>query len=461
MPAGSTANFTPVAPPAGVPAAAQLANVVTDYGWEYVWHCHLLGHEENDMMRPIVFDVPATVPTAPRLSATTTNGVTLTWTDPTPFNYATGLPASTLGNPMNEIGFRIMRGTGTGGALTQIGTALANQTAFTDRTAVGGTTYQYQVVIYNAAGSTPSSTLRVTAPRLTIATTSLPAGQVGTAYSQTLTATGGTLPCTWWVSAGALPGGLTLNTAGVVSGTPANSGTFNFTVQAQDARQVTATRPLSITILGTGIGLVQQVSATTTSARTLSASLPGSVTASNLIVVGLSGYTALPAATSPVIDNLGNTYSAASPARVYNGNGWSAIYYATNVKAGSTTVTVTTAATGTQISMVVAEFAGVAAAAPLVTSASAIGVSATPSSGNMTPSGTGQLIIGAGTHGGSTTTTAGAGFTMIAIATEDSVTHQPLAMEYQVLAGSAATPATFRLATSYGWAMNGAIFKLK
>ena len=31
-------------------------NMVIDYGWEYVWHCHLLGHEENDMMRPIVFN---------------------------------------------------------------------------------------------------------------------------------------------------------------------------------------------------------------------------------------------------------------------------------------------------------------------------------------------------------------------------------------------------------------------
>jgi hypothetical protein len=161
MPAGSTANFTPVPPPPGVPAAAQLSNVATDFGWEYVWHCHLLGHEENDMMRPIVFDVPVTLPTAPVLTlATSGGGVTLTWTDPTPFNYATGLPVSTLGNPMNEIGFRIMRGTGNNGALTQIGTALANQTTFTDTTAVAGQTYRYQVVVYNAAGSTPSNTQR-------------------------------------------------------------------------------------------------------------------------------------------------------------------------------------------------------------------------------------------------------------------------------------------------------------
>ena len=29
-----------------------VTNTMQDYGWEYVWHCHLLGHEENDMMRP-------------------------------------------------------------------------------------------------------------------------------------------------------------------------------------------------------------------------------------------------------------------------------------------------------------------------------------------------------------------------------------------------------------------------
>jgi FtsP/CotA-like multicopper oxidase with cupredoxin domain len=54
-PAGSTAMFLPVAPPPGIPAVAQTTNVMTNFGWEYVWHCHLLGHEENDMMRPIVF----------------------------------------------------------------------------------------------------------------------------------------------------------------------------------------------------------------------------------------------------------------------------------------------------------------------------------------------------------------------------------------------------------------------
>ena len=28
-------------------------NAYDNFDWEYVWHCHLLGHEENDMMRPM------------------------------------------------------------------------------------------------------------------------------------------------------------------------------------------------------------------------------------------------------------------------------------------------------------------------------------------------------------------------------------------------------------------------
>lgn len=182
MPAGSTANFTPVPPPPGVPAAAQLSNVPTDFGWEYVWHCHLLGHEENDMMRPVVFDVPATVPTAPTLSVTTNGTVTLNWTDPTPYNYATGQPTSTLGNPMNEIGFLILRAAGTGvGTLAQIGTALANQTNYVDTTAVSGTRYRYQVVVYNAAGTSASNIITVGPPPPPTAAPAAPTSATATA----------------------------------------------------------------------------------------------------------------------------------------------------------------------------------------------------------------------------------------------------------------------------------------
>ena len=82
--AGSTANFYPVAPPVGVAAVAQQSNVMTNFGFEYVWHCHMLSHEENDFMRPLVLNVPP--PTIGALTFAVTAQVpgapaaTLNWT---------------------------------------------------------------------------------------------------------------------------------------------------------------------------------------------------------------------------------------------------------------------------------------------------------------------------------------------------------------------------------------------
>jgi FtsP/CotA-like multicopper oxidase with cupredoxin domain len=48
---GSTANFATF-DALGNPIT--VTNEMYDFGWEYIWHCHLLGHEENDMMRAVV-----------------------------------------------------------------------------------------------------------------------------------------------------------------------------------------------------------------------------------------------------------------------------------------------------------------------------------------------------------------------------------------------------------------------
>lgn len=58
---------------------------------------------------------------------------------------------------------------------------------------------------------------------------------IGAAYSQSLSASGGTGPYTYSVTSGSLPGGLTLSPAGVLSGTPTAAGTFTFTIQAKDS----------------------------------------------------------------------------------------------------------------------------------------------------------------------------------------------------------------------------------
>ena len=50
IPVGSKfASFDPLT---GQPVT--ITNDITNFGKEYVWHCHILGHEENDMMRPVV-----------------------------------------------------------------------------------------------------------------------------------------------------------------------------------------------------------------------------------------------------------------------------------------------------------------------------------------------------------------------------------------------------------------------
>ena len=84
-----------------------------------------------------------------------------------------------------------------------------------------------------------------------ITTTTLAGGTTGTPYNQPVLGTNGTTPYTWAISAGALPTGLAIgNTTGTITGTPTAAGTFNFTVRLTDAASVTATKALSIVIVG-------------------------------------------------------------------------------------------------------------------------------------------------------------------------------------------------------------------
>jgi FtsP/CotA-like multicopper oxidase with cupredoxin domain len=171
MPLGTTTQFMGIDPKTGNPIT--VTNEMTNFGWEYVWHCHLLGHEENDMMRAIIFNVARVKPTASTLTGTRTNGgeVNLIWTDPTP-----AASPDTLGNPANEIGYNVLRAeviNGKAGTYTQIGTTLANQTGFKDSTVNTNTSYSYKVSAYNAEGETTSNA--VDAAGLPMAPTNLKA----------------------------------------------------------------------------------------------------------------------------------------------------------------------------------------------------------------------------------------------------------------------------------------------
>ena len=238
-----------------------------------------------------------------------------------------------------------------------------------------------------------------------------------------------------------------------------SNGTHLLTAKAYDAAgNSTMSSAVSITT-SNNIALVQKASSITASAQNLTATLSSNVTAGNFLVVSVSGWPNLPAATA-VTDSLGNIYKIAGTVLVSQG-AYSAIYYTTNIIGGAVTVTVNTVKSGGQISMAVAEFSGIDAVLALDATAGATGSGSTPTSGNMTPTLAGNLAIGSGTHNGNAVTSAGPGFTMIAIPTEDSNTHQPLAMEYQILSGNQQISTIFNLSTGYGWAQNGAIFKHK
>ncbi|MBM3673031.1 MAG: hypothetical protein FJW86_12750, partial [Actinobacteria bacterium] len=64
-------------------------------------------------------------------------------------------------------------------------------------------------------------------------------------------------PYTWSLAAGTLPAGLTLNSAGTITGTPTTTGTANLTVRVTDAADATTTKALGITVLAPQLAVAQ------------------------------------------------------------------------------------------------------------------------------------------------------------------------------------------------------------
>ena len=121
------------------------------------------------------------------------------------------------------------------------------KTLGTDPRGEAGGTYRqdvFMVELRAAAAAPPPAPVPVA-----VATASLPSGQVGQAYSTSLSATGGSGTYAWSLRAGALPAGLALNTStGTISGTPSAAGTSTFTVRAADASDPTNFGEATLTI---------------------------------------------------------------------------------------------------------------------------------------------------------------------------------------------------------------------
>jgi hypothetical protein len=83
---------------------------------------------------------------------------------------------------------------------------------------------------------------------VTVTTAGVSVGQVGVPYSSTLAASGGVAPYTWSLAAGTLCAGLSLSSAGLLSGTPTTAQTCSFTVEVIDADSSGASQALSVTV---------------------------------------------------------------------------------------------------------------------------------------------------------------------------------------------------------------------
>ena len=137
------------------------------------------------------------------------------------------------------------------------GTPSAVATAVLTVQVTSGTATATQVLILTvAAAPVPAGTATIA-----ITTSTLPGATLGVLYRQALQATGGSGSNAWSVLAGALPAGLSLSSAGVVSGTPTAVGTSGVTVLVTSG-VATATQNLSVVVSATAS---TSVSVTTTS----------------------------------------------------------------------------------------------------------------------------------------------------------------------------------------------------
>jgi large repetitive protein len=189
----------------------------------------------------------------------------------------------------NPISLNITGGTATSVA---IGTAASHGTATASGTAItytptagysGSDNFSYTATNASGTSAPATVTITVTAPTFTMspAAGALTAATVGTAYSQTVAASGGTAPYTYAVT-GTLPAGLSLNTTtGAITGTPTTAGNASFTITATDANSVTGAANYSLAVAAQSVALALSPSSGALTAATVGNAYNQSVTATN------------------------------------------------------------------------------------------------------------------------------------------------------------------------------------
>ncbi len=171
---------------------------------------------------------------------------------------AIALPTGYVGSNYTAPTLTATGGSGTGftftlagGSALPAGLTLSTTGVISGKPTTAGPT-SFTVTATDSASNTGNGTFSITvnaAVSITTATT-LPTGYVGSNYSQTLAATGGSgTGYTWALSGGSnAPAGLNLSAAGVLSGKPTTTGTPSFTVTVTDSVGNTATATFTVTI---------------------------------------------------------------------------------------------------------------------------------------------------------------------------------------------------------------------
>jgi hypothetical protein len=110
------------------------------------------------------------------------------------------------------------------------------------------------ILVFNACSGAPGIGAKSTGAGNPTATglaisAALPQASVGSTYSGSLTATGGTAPYRFAVVSGQLPQGVSLaDNTGTISGTPTASGNFNFGVAVSDSKGASKEQSLLVTV---------------------------------------------------------------------------------------------------------------------------------------------------------------------------------------------------------------------
>ncbi|HKR28549.1 MAG TPA: IPT/TIG domain-containing protein, partial [Acidobacteriaceae bacterium] len=240
------------------------------------------------------------------------------------------------------------------------------------------------------------------------------------------------------VNSSAYSGPITLTGSAIVNAIAVGGG-YRYSADAVNTYTINGLSPISFA----------QVAAATpqTSVSTVSVGYPSpeNVGDLNIVVVGWNDTTA---GVQSVTDSSGNTYQLAIGATSGTALRQS-IYYASGIKGGSDTVTVTFSQAAVNPDIRILEYRGVST---LDATAGASGSGTTASSGSATVHSPNELIFGANTvHTGNVS--AGSGFTARIITTPDS----DLA-EDQVASAAGTYSATAPLTSSGGWVMQMASF---